>query len=627
MNKDEIISYFLSIHDESLRKFNKKLVQTNAQIIGNKVSEIKKIAKLEKDNADELINSIDDTEYLELDLLKGLLISYQKNDILDKLEKLEKFSKNVDNWAVCDTTVMSTKFKNKDYPVLFAWCKKMLKKEGIFEKRFAVIFLIKYFSKDDPNNIFSDILNCEFGEYYFDMAVSWYFATCLIYYFDEVLLLLQTIRNKSEFVYQKSLQKAIESFRITVEQKIILKKYKKGGYKMLDFEFCSPTKIYFGDRKEREVGEIIKSYGFRKVLFHYGKNSIKEIGLYDKVISSFKKAKLEFVELGNVEANPKLSLVKKGIELAKKEEVDFILAVGGGSVIDSAKAIACGVYLDCDPWLLNSHEVTPTKAFPIGTILTISAAGSELSNSCVITNDETNVKSGFNSDLIRPLFSILNPKLTYSVSKYQTACGIVDILMHTVERYLTDKGNNEFAMNIGEGLLKAVIDAGRVAIKDPTDYEARSTLMIASSFSHNGLTGLGSKMYFTVHKLEHEITGMFDNVAHGAGLSVLFIAWAKYVFMDSIYLFSRLGYNVFNIDKSKDEKTAAFLTIFHFETYFKELGMPTTLEELNIDESKLEFLADRITKGDTVELPGIRNLNKNDIMNIFNLAKGGKLNG
>lgn len=230
MNKEEILSYFLSIRDESLSKFNKKLILTKAKIIGIKVSEIKKIAKLEKDNALKIINSIDDLEYLELDLLKGLLISYQKNDIIDKLEKLEKFSKNVDNWAVCDTTVMSTKFKNKDYKVLFAWCKNMLKKEGIFEKRFAIIFLIKYFSKDDPNHIFSSILNCEYGDYYFDMAVSWYFATCLIYHFDEALLLLLTLRNKSEFVYQKSLQKAIESFRIMNEQKIILKKYKKGEF-------------------------------------------------------------------------------------------------------------------------------------------------------------------------------------------------------------------------------------------------------------------------------------------------------------------------------------------------------------------------------------------------------------
>lgn len=390
---------------------------------------------------------------------------------------------------------------------------------------------------------------------------------------------------------------------------------------MLNFDFYSPTKIYFGQRRECEVGKIIKSYGFKKVLLHYGKGSIKQIGLYDKIIKSLQREKIDYVELGGVEPNPKISLVREGIKLAREEQVDLILAVGGGSVIDSSKAIACGYYLDTDPWYLNIHEVTPTKALPVGTILTISAAGSELSNSCVITNEENNVKSGFNSDLIRPLFSILNPELTFTVSKYQTGCGIVDIMMHTLERYLTDTGNNEFAMRMGEGLLKAVIEAGKAAIDDPNDYDARSTLMIASSFSHNGLTGLGSKMYFTVHKLEHEITGMFDNVPHGAGLSVLFIAWSKYVFRDFVPLFSRLAYEVFDIDRTTEAKTAAFLAINYFESYFKSIGMPTRLEELGIDVSKLDFLATRITKNDQVPVSGIKNLNKEDVMKIFDLAR------
>lgn len=394
---------------------------------------------------------------------------------------------------------------------------------------------------------------------------------------------------------------------------------------MLDFDFYSPTKIYFGKNREKEVGKIIKSYGFKKVLLHYGQSSIKKIGLYDNIINSLNKEKIDYVELGGVEPNPKVSLVREGVKLAKAEQVDLILAVGGGSVIDSSKAIACGYYLDCDPWLLNIHEVAPTKALPVATILTISAAGSELSNSCVITNDVNNVKSGFNSDLIRPLFSILNPELTFSVSKYQTGCGIVDIMMHTLERYLTDMGNNEFAMRMGEGLLKAVKAAGTVAIADPTNYDARSTLMIASSFSHNGLTGLGSKMYFTVHKLEHEISGMFDNVPHGAGLSVLFIAWAKYVVLDFIPLFSRLGYEVFDVDRNIDCKNASFMMINNLEAYFKSIGMPTKLDELNIDMTKLDFLATRITKNDQITVSGIKNLNKNDIINIFNLAKGGVL--
>ena len=392
---------------------------------------------------------------------------------------------------------------------------------------------------------------------------------------------------------------------------------------MINFEFYSPTKIFFGKNREEEVGKIIKNYGYQKVLLHYGKNSIKKIGLYDKVVESLKKEGIKFVELGGVEPNPKVSLVRKGIELVKSEGVELILAVGGGSVIDSAKSIACGACTTNDPWLFNAHELLPTKALPVGVILTISAAGSELSNSCVITNDETHVKSGFNSDLIRPLFSIMNPELTYTVSRYQTGCGIVDILMHTLERYLTDVGSNLFQQKIAEGLMKSVIEAGKIAIDDPTNYEARANLMIASSFSHNGLTGVGSKMYFTVHKLEHEISGTFDEVAHGAGLSVLFIAWAKYLYFNHLDMFSRFAYEVMGVDKNLDQASASLKGITMLEAYFRSIGMPVTLQELEIDMSKIEEMADRLTKGNTVTILGIKHLNKTDIIEIFKIAKGG----
>lgn len=392
---------------------------------------------------------------------------------------------------------------------------------------------------------------------------------------------------------------------------------------MLNFDFCSPTKIIFGVDRELEIGKIIKEYGYKKILLHYGQNAIRKIGLYDKVIQSLKNEKIEYVELGGVEPNPKVSLVRKGIELAKKEDVEMILAVGGGSVIDSSKAIACGVYIEEDPWLLNNHSIVPQKALPIGTILTISAAGSELSNSCVITNEELKIKNGFNSELVRPLFSIMNPCLTYSVSRFQTGCGIVDILMHTLERYLVENGRNEFALNIAEGVMKAVLKAGNIAIEYPTDYEARAVLMLASSFSHNGLTGLGSKMYFTVHKLEHELSGTFDEVAHGAGLSVLFIAWAKYLYADFPILFSRFASEVMKVEKTENVKEDAYKGIIQLESYFKKLGMPVTLYELGIDVSKIEEMADRLTKNDKTMILGIKNLTKQDIIQIFQLAKGG----
>ena len=391
---------------------------------------------------------------------------------------------------------------------------------------------------------------------------------------------------------------------------------------MINFDFYSPTKIYFGKDRELEVGNIIKGYGFKKILLHYGKSSIKKTGLYDKVVTSLNNAGIEFVELGGVEPNPKLSLVKVGVEICKSSDIDMILAVGGGSVIDSAKSIACGTFIDVDPWLISNHTIKPEKALPVGVILTISAAGSELSNSCVISHDELLIKNGFNSDLIRPLFSIMNPELTYTVSKFQTGCGIVDIMMHTLERNLVDVGRNEFALNMSEGLLKAVMDAGSIAINNPNDYEARAILMIASSFSHNGLTGMGSVMYFTVHKLEHQISGLFDEVAHGAGLSVLFPAWAKYVYKDFIPYFSRLAYNVMGIDKNIKEIDAALAGILKIEAYFKSLDMPTTLHDLGIDFSKIEEMADRITNNDTITVPGIKELNKQDVIEIFNIAKG-----
>lgn len=388
---------------------------------------------------------------------------------------------------------------------------------------------------------------------------------------------------------------------------------------MINFDFYSPTKIFFGKDRENEVGEIIKKYGYKKVLLHYGKSSIKKTGLYDKVVNSLNNSKVEFIELGGVEPNPKDSLVRVGVELAKKEEVDFILAVGGGSVIDSAKSIACGSKVDFDPWLFNAHEKTPLDAIPVGVILTISAAGSELSNSCVITNEVTKFKNGFNSDLIRPKFAIMNPELTYSVSKFQTGCGIVDILMHTLERYFTDTKNIEFAQNIAEGLVKSVLEAGRVAIKNPNDYNARSTLMIASSFSHNGLTGLGGKMYFTVHKLEHQISGTFDEVAHGAGLSVLFSAWAKWVYKKDPSNFIRFANNVWGIEGNSED--VALKGIEKLEEYFRKIEMPTTFKDLGISETEFSPMANRLTKNDTVKVPGYVELDYQAIMEIFELAK------
>lgn len=389
---------------------------------------------------------------------------------------------------------------------------------------------------------------------------------------------------------------------------------------MKNFEFYSPTKVYFGKDTEKQIGEIINSYNYKSVLLVYGQNSIKKIGLYDTVINSLNAQDIKFIELSNIEPNPKLSKVKEGVALIRKNPVDLILAVGGGSTIDTAKAIACAYYIEEDPWCLNAHLVKPLKALPVATILTISAAGSELSNSCVITNDDTKVKSGFNSDLIRPVFSILNPELTYTVSPYQTSCGIVDILMHTLERYLNDASNQYFTDEIALGLMKSVLKCGKMALANPYDYDARASLMIASSYSHNGLTGLGGNFYFTVHKLEHELSGTYDEIAHGAGLAALYSGWALTVYDKLPHKFARFAREIFNININ-DDLECAKEGILALKQYFQEINMPVSLSEFGITEEEHLEMAKRITKNDTVKVPGFVQLDLNLVLSIFNKIK------
>ncbi|MCM1259545.1 MAG: iron-containing alcohol dehydrogenase [Prevotella sp.] len=389
---------------------------------------------------------------------------------------------------------------------------------------------------------------------------------------------------------------------------------------MIPFTYYSPTKIIFGSGEETHIGEIIASYGYKKILFHYGKHSIFQTGLYQRVIASLQQAQIAYVELGGVEPNPKIDLVRKGVQLVKDEKIDFILAVGGGSVIDSGKSIACGACVDFDPWLFHTHKETPQQALPIGVILTISAAGSELSNSCVISHPEYHIKNGFNTDYVRPVFAIMNPELTYTVSPYQTACGIVDIMMHTLERYLVVESSLTFTDEVALALLKSVVQAGRKVQMNPQDYEARATLMIASSFSHNGLTGMGVKMYFTVHKLEHILSGMYDEVAHGAGLAILFPAWLKYIspyLIDKCY---RLFVEVFGVCEENKEKTIV-VGIEELKQFFKDMGMSTSWKEIGLTEPQLQELIDRATKSNTQTIPGFLPLDKQAIETIFNNAK------
>ena len=391
---------------------------------------------------------------------------------------------------------------------------------------------------------------------------------------------------------------------------------------MLDFEFYTPTRMIFGKDTQKQVGKIVKEYGFKKVLVHFGGASAKKSGLLDQVTDALKAEGIDYVMLGGVQANPTLAMAKEGIALCQREGVDLVLAVGGGSVIDSSKCIADGVgNPDTDVWNFFLGQGAPKKALPVGVILTLSASGSEMSASCVITNEEQGLKRGFNSVTHRPLFSILNPELTYTVSKFQTGCGTVDIMMHTLERYFGLGQDTPLTDRIAEGLLKTVIEAGRTADKEPENYEARASLMWAGSLSHNNLTGLGRNFFMQVHQLEHELSGMYPRIAHGAGLSALWPSWARYVCDGNVNRFAQYAVNVWNLDMNfEDPMKTALAGIQATEDFFKSIGMPTSLKELDVEPEKIEEMAVKCTNYGKRTLPGIKVLGKAEMMEVYQLA-------
>ena len=393
---------------------------------------------------------------------------------------------------------------------------------------------------------------------------------------------------------------------------------------MENFEFFIPIRVIFGKETHLQVGKIVKEYGFHRVLVHFGGASAKKTGLLDAVLDALKAEGIGCVTLGGVQANPTLSMVRQGIELCLKEHVDFVLAVGGGSVIDSAKCIADGAgNPGVDVWSYFRHEAVPRTALPVGTILTLSASGSEMSASCVITNEENGFKRGFNSATHRPLFSICNPELTYSVSRYQTGCGTVDIMMHTLERYFTQTRDTMLTDRIAEGILKSTIEAGRIADREPDNYEARATLMWAGSLSHNGLTSAGRSFLMQVHQMEHELSGMYPQIAHGAGLSALWPSWARYVCSHDVSRFARYGVNVWNIDMDfGNPMNTALAGIQTTEDFYKSLGMPVTLKELGVERDRIEEMAEKCTNMGQRKLSGIVELGREEIIEIYGMAMG-----
>lgn len=385
---------------------------------------------------------------------------------------------------------------------------------------------------------------------------------------------------------------------------------------MENFTYENQTKIVFGKGTEDKVGSLVKEYG-NNVLLHYGGGSIKRTGLYDKVVASLKKAGVNFFELGGVMPNPRLGLVKEGIKLVKKNRIDFILAVGGGSTIDSAKAIAIGALYDGDVWDFFTRKAKVTKTIPVGVVLTIPAAGSESSTSSVITNEDGWYKRSVGHVMMRPKFAIMNPELTFTLSQYQTACGLADMYAHVLERYFTNTLNVDFTDELCEATLRSIIKHGKVVKEKPTDYAARAEIMWEGNIAHNGLLGVGRVEDWASHGIEHEISAIYD-VAHGAGLAIVFPAWMKYVYKHDIDRFSRFAKNVFGV-KGYDKEEIALNGIASLKKFYNHLGLKTSLSEVGITTEHFEEMATKATMNR--QLGKFVELKKDDVYNIYMLCK------
>lgn len=393
---------------------------------------------------------------------------------------------------------------------------------------------------------------------------------------------------------------------------------------MKDFNFYAPTEVVFGADSEEQIAKLVKQHGGTKVLIHYGGKSAEHSGLLDKVRHLLESDNIEYVALGGVVPNPRLSLVHEGIELCRKSGIDFILAVGGGSVIDSSKAIAYGVPYDGEVWDFYQGIANPQTCLPVGAVLTISAAGSEMSDSSVITNEDGNIKIGYSNDLCRCRFAVMNPERTYTLPAYQTACGTVDIMMHTMERYFSQEDDMTLTDSIAEALMRTVMDSAYEVLKNPTDYRNRSQIMWAGSLAHNDLTGCGTVGDFATHMLEHELSAMFD-VAHGAGLAAVWGSWARYVYRENISRFVRFAVNVMGVtnDFTAPEQTA-LAGIAAMERFYRTIGMPVSISELigrEVTEQEMDEMVNKCSHGDTITIGNFKLLNSADMKAVYAMAK------
>lgn len=386
---------------------------------------------------------------------------------------------------------------------------------------------------------------------------------------------------------------------------------------MHSFNLRMPTELIFGNGRHKEVGKVIKRYNKKNVIILYGQNHAVKSGLLEAVTNALDEEGIDYVLYGGITPNPEVKYVREAKSIAKEYDVDLILAVGGGSVIDVAKSLSVNFYYDGDALDFSKRIAQPTRALPLGVILTHSSAGSEMSASCVISDSANNFKQGFRTDLVRPLFSITNPELTYSVPMYQTAVGIVDTFMHSLERYFSKSDTIELADRFAEGVFVTLKECAEALIKDPYDETARANLMLTSTFSHNDVTSMGKKANLVVHTLEHALSAVYPNIAHGHGLAVLYPAWLNVYFEElkpKLDRFARVVFDLHNEDIDKNAKEG----ISALKDLFSRLGLSLTLSSLGVKKEDIPTLADIVTHNGTKELyHDQKNLNKNDIIKLY----------
>jgi hypothetical protein len=394
---------------------------------------------------------------------------------------------------------------------------------------------------------------------------------------------------------------------------------------MRDFNYYAPTEVVFGKQSEEQVAHLVKKYGGSKVLVHYGGQSAKRSGLLDKICNLLQKEGIDYVMLGGVVPNPRLSLAQQGIELCRNESVDFILAVGGGSVIDSSKCIAYGVGFEGNVWDIYLGKATPTTMLPVAAVLTIPAAGSEMSESSVITNEDGDVKLGYSNNLSRPKFAIMNPERTFTLPPYQTAAGVTDMMMHTMERYFTKDDDMDLTTDLAEAALRSMKDAIFAVLKNPEDYRYRAQIMWGGSLMHNGLTGCGVSDDWATHQLEHELSGMFD-VTHGAGLAAVWPSWARYVMYENLSRFVRFAVNVMGVPNDfTDPETTALKGIEAMERFYHAIGMPINIKELigrEITDGEIKEMVRKCSRDNTHTCGCLKVLKAEDMEAIYQMAKG-----